>query len=309
MLTNCHPCTHNGTSCPVTLSPIEIWLFQITLQLLQISQNLIYIHLSSTVMVVVKPIPGHTWLQFFSPQMFMRCCRPHSAAKQESWRFACWSPRYGCCSRAFPLYNGWWQGDESKMTVQFNAIYYSCSNNLHAGIFKKHQIYIYFPIFWTHYPVTEFIHLILPYQKILVWTPWSLYFILIGFCYNSIYFIYILKILFWEVVHMLHQNAKEIHWHTKGEEILYERIKGRQVFRNKMLPGAKMSLCPREGVARTQQTCKKDAQFAQRMAVGPICHPLLTSKFLFPENTVPSYAFRNNGCRGNRSKRTPVGCG
>lgn len=160
-----------------------------------------------------------------------------------------------------------------------------------------------------YFPVTEFIHLISPYQKILVWTPWSLHFILIGFCYNSISFIYILKILFWEVVHMLHQNAKELHWHKKGEDVLYERIKGWQVFRNKMLPGAKMSLCPREGVARTQQTCKKDAQFAQRMVVGPICHPLLTSKFLFPENTVPSYAFRNNGCRGNRSKRTPVGCG
>lgn len=117
MLTNCRPCTHNGTSCPVTLLPIEIRLFQITLHLLQISQNLIYIHLSSTVMVAVKPIPEHTWLQFFSPQMFMGCCRPHSAAKQESWRFACWSPRYGCCSRGFPLYyNGWWQGDESKMT-------------------------------------------------------------------------------------------------------------------------------------------------------------------------------------------------
>lgn len=69
-------------------------------------------------------------------------------------------------------------------------------------------------------------------------------------------------------------------------------LRGNRFFRNEMLPRAKMSLSPRGRVARTQHTRKTDAQFVQRRAVSPICHSLLTSKFQFPENTMPSYAFR-----------------
>lgn len=60
MLTNCHPAHAMVLAVPVTLSPIGTRLFQITLQLLWRSQNIIHTHPSSPVRVVVIPAPQIT---------------------------------------------------------------------------------------------------------------------------------------------------------------------------------------------------------------------------------------------------------
>lgn len=65
-MANC-PAPIRVLAVPVTLPPIETKLFHIMLQLLWISQNIIYSHLYSLVMVIIKPTPGiaYDW-QFFS---------------------------------------------------------------------------------------------------------------------------------------------------------------------------------------------------------------------------------------------------
>lgn len=57
---------------PVTWSPIESRLFHITLQLVQLSQNIIYTHSYSTVLGVIKLAPDHTGLGFCAID-FHRC--------------------------------------------------------------------------------------------------------------------------------------------------------------------------------------------------------------------------------------------
>lgn len=82
---------------------------------------------------------------------------------------------------------------------------------------------------------------------------------------------------------------------------LYERVKGQEVFRNEC---TLMPRCPcAPGEAGSDRGVGEDrGSVRQRRAVDPICHPLLTSKFQFPENSMPSSAFR-------KEDSVPVGLG
>ena len=145
------PASHTmSLAVPVTLSPIETRLFHITLQLVQLSQNIIYTHSYPRVLGVITLTPDHTRLWFCAID-FHRCSHdivagpiqpPNSRVK--SLHIA--DPDVDFAPQC-SIYNVWWQGDESETTTQFNALFLTNDNNLHTGIFKKHLIYIYFPIF------------------------------------------------------------------------------------------------------------------------------------------------------------------